>query len=353
MQHYQERNKKALKMGEESSIYYTRLDKVDRMEIEWLWKPFLPLGKISILRGDPGQGKTSFALALAAMVSNGAVPPKSEEACKQGDVLIISAEDDINDALAPRLDKLGANEERVHFAHDILRGEPLTFTSDDFTGLLRFTNPSLLIVDPIQAFLGSGVDGYRANEVRPIMSRLMNLAREHNTAILLIEHLNKNAGGKAIHRGLGSMDFAAAARSVMMIGTNPNNRDEKGVALVKSSYAADGEVLGFRIDEGGLRWDEDSNIQYHTITGEPRPSGYRPYDGSSNEAALHKAVFFLEEVLKHGKRASKEIHVLAEGSNIKEMTLRRAREVLNVNCTEVTGYGKDRVVYWKLPDEAV
>lgn len=341
----------------ETFVYVQRLDEVERREMEWLWKPFLPRGKVCILRGDPGQGKTTFALKIAAAISTGTpLPGMDGGPVIPGHVLILSAEDDVNDALAPRLDAAGADSKNVFFASDTMLGAPLTFTNPDFIELPRGISPypSLIIIDPVQAFLGSSVDSHRANEVRPAMANLIKVAYDCDSTILLIEHLNKNAGGKAIHRGLGSMDFAAAVRSIMMLGTNPDNFDEKGVALVKSSYGKEGAVLGFNIDEMGLHWDEDSSITYRMITGETGGSSSKVGKSEGiSPSALDEAKYFIKEVLKEGKRTSRDMYILAKGSGIKERTLQRAAKELDIDFSEVAGIGKDRVVYWKLPVKPV
>jgi len=315
--------------------------------ISWLWNPFIPLGKITVIRGDPGQGKTTMCLTLAAIVSQGWAFPNEAQltATEQGNVLFITAEDDLNDTIAPRLIAAKADMSRI-FSYKESATDTLTFTSPQFEALLKESNPRLVIVDPIQAFLGTTVDGHRANEIRPVMSHLRSLAEKYNCAVVLIEHMNKNMGGKGLYRGLGSIDITAAARSVIMLGSNPNDEKDKGICHIKSNCGAMGKVVGFSIGNDGIVWNP------HTLLTADMIQGYVKSNSDKGDSALDEAKAFLRESLQGSRQLAKDVTITAKQYSITDSTLRRAREDLGV-ITEREGFGKSGSVYWKLPFQMV
>lgn len=316
---------------------------VEPKEIAWLWYPYIPSGKITLLRGDPGQGKTTFCLTLASIVSNGWSFPNSDGGinAEQGNVLFISAEDDLADTISPRLIKARANMSRV-FSNQELPFESLTFTSPAFEELIGDAQPKLVIVDPIQAFLGGKTDAHRANEIRPIMSHLRGLAEKYNCAILLIEHLNKSSGGKGLYRGLGSIDITAAARSILMLGSDPDNGTEKGIAHIKSNCASAGGVVGFHIANGRLVWNLDTELTADMIQGNALPVSDK--QGSKLEFAKD----FLRDNLKNGKQHRVDVLTEAQALGISEGTLKRGRQALGIVVTQEK-FGKFKETYWSLP----
>ena len=334
------------KPAEPKKTGLVKMSDVTPQGIAWLWKPYIPLGKITLMRGDPGQGKTTVSLTLAAIVSNGwAFPSESGfTSADPGNVLYITAEDGLADTIAPRLIKAKANLDRV-FSYEETSVDQLSFMHPRFEELIKEAQPKLIIVDPIQGYLGAGVDGHKANEVRPVMRHVGMLAEKYNCAIILIEHMSKNIGTKGLYRGLGSIDTTAAARSVLLVGSNPEDENDKGISQIKSNLAKPGKVIGFSIsDERGLEWKKDTTLTTDMILGSlPMSNDDKP------DSALEEAKDFLEDVLSEGKQSSKDIHAMAVQYGISKATLKRAKEALNLDCTERTGFGKDTTVYWKLP----
>jgi RecA-family ATPase len=202
---------------------------VEPEDVDWLWQPYIPKGKLTILEGDPGAGKTWLALQLAAIITKGDPFPDAADGCLRarrapGTVVYLSAEDGLADTLRPRLDSAGADPSKVYALTGWTSIDPKTGEStcgnvtlqdiDMLRQTMRTYNTSLVVVDPLQAYLGSDIDMHRANAVRPVLAGLANLAEEFKTAVLLIRHLGKSQQDRSIYRGLGSIDFVAAARSV-------------------------------------------------------------------------------------------------------------------------------------------
>ena len=185
-------------------------------KVRWLWQPYLPRGKITMIQGDPGDGKTTFVLALTALLTRGLPMPGGEAAAPPMNVIYQTAEDGLADTIRPRLDALGAECSRVLVIDEGER--ELTLDDHRLAQAIRQTGAGLAVLDPIQAYLGNNVDMHRANEVRPIFKRLGQLAEQTGCAIVLVGHMNKMQGAKSAYRGLGSIDFRAAARSVLLVG---------------------------------------------------------------------------------------------------------------------------------------
>ena len=304
---------------------------IEEREVDWLWKPYIPFRKITIFRGDPGLGKTFFALMVASIVSNGWAFP-SDLGFKQitaGNVLFLTAEDDLEDTIKPRLRRAKANMDRVFSFTDYI-----TFSDPRFEGILKETTPRLVVIDPLQACLGEGVDMHRANEIRPIFSYIRQLAEKYHFALIILEHLNKNIGGKAIYRGLGSMDITGAARSILMFGCDPENDNNKGFMHAKSNLERKGEIVGFSITDGGIEWNPHTTLTADMILGNSLKTG-RP----SHE--VDEAVEFLKKHLEGSFITADEIYEKAEAHGISKRTLQRAKKEAGVDAVQ-----KDRKWYW-------
>jgi len=198
-----------------------RLSDVTPEKVEFLSYPYIPLGKLTLLDGDPGVGKSTLSLAIAAGVTLGKGVPGMVKA-DPGNVLVLSCEDGLSDTIRPRLDASGADVQKV-FA---LRGV-MTLDEEGLEALthhLTEIRPRLVIIDPLVGYLGGKVDMHKGNEVRQVTAGLAELAEEFHCSFLAIRHLTKGGRDKAIYRGIGSIDFTAAARSVLLAGTDPEGQ---------------------------------------------------------------------------------------------------------------------------------
>ena len=229
-----------------------RMSDIQPEEVQWLWYPYIPLGKLTVIQGDPGEGKTTFVLAVIAALTKGEALPEREP-LDLVNILYQTAEDGLADTIRPRLDALSADCSRVLVIDESKR--ELSLSDERIRQAMEKTGAKLLVLDPLQAYLGAEVDMHRANEVRPILKRLGSVAEQMGCAVVLIRHLNKMQGQKSGHRGIGSVDFKAEARSVLLVGRTKEDPQLRIVVPDKSSLAPEGESIAFALDpEQGFQW---------------------------------------------------------------------------------------------------
>ena len=211
-----------------------RMSEVQSQEIEWLWYPFIPYGKLTIIQGDPGDGKTTMVLNLAAKLSKGEALDKNMKVTEPVNVIYQTAEDGLADTVKPRLELAGADCERIIVIDE--SDKSLSMVDERLEEAIVRTGARLLILDPIQAYLGGGMDMNRANEARDMTKKLGALAEKTKCAIILIGHMNKASGNKAAYRGMGSIDFFAVARSVLLVGRVEGEPNTRAVVQIKKYY---------------------------------------------------------------------------------------------------------------------
>ena len=317
------------------SVKIIRMSDVELTPVEWLWKPYLPFGKLSVLQGNPGEGKTYFAMHLAAACTNGKLLPNMER-MEPFNVIYQTAEDGLGDTVKPRLIEAGADLDRVLVIDD--SELQLTLSDERIEKAIIENNARLVIIDPIQAYLGSDVDMNRANEVRPIFMRLGQVAQRTGCAILLIGHLNKAAGMQSLQRGLGSIDIAAAVRSVMFIGKLKHDPTMRILTHEKSSLAPPGVSLAFSLgDEGGFRWFGE-----YDITADEMLSGIEP----QRETKTQQAKDLICTLLAGGKQVlSEDIDKAALERGIPGRTVRDAKRELGDALKSKIVEGRKKV-FW-------
>ena len=320
------------------------MESVKVEQIEWLLYPFIPFGKVTIIQGDPGEGKTTMVLQIIAKLTRGEpillnkksqkeAQQDSEENLKQKvlsqdnpiqpvNVIYQTAEDGLGDTIKPRLLAAGADCSRVLVIDD--REQPLTMLDVRLEEAIMQTKARMVVLDPIQGFLGTDVDMHRANEIRPLMKRMAVLAEKYHCAIILIGHMNKNSNGKSSYRGLGSIDFQAAARSVLIVGRLKDEPETRVMCHVKSSLAPEGKSVAFRLDkETGFQW-----IREYDISADDLLSG----DARGQKSRIAKE--FLLDILADGGMAQKKIEEEASKQGIKKKTLRNAKQELEIDSVK-------------------
>ena len=276
-------------------------------------------------------GKTFISLTLAAAITRG-WPLLSQtgapgDELEPADVLCMSAEDGLADTLRPRLDAADADVSRVHALtgwrlDDGDEGVEGTVSLGDIPILeqaLVQTKAKLIIIDPLQAYLGAGVDMHRANEVRPLLSALGNLAEKYGCAVICIRHLSKAMSPKAIYSGMGSIDFAAAARSILMVGEHDG---ERMLAHVKSSLAPQGKSILYELRDGSLNWLGISDVTAEELR--------VPQKVESEGSTLEAAVVFSQNFLGNGPQPANATFKAAQQEGISSRTLKRAKAQLEV-----------------------
>ena len=317
------------------TVKIIRMSDVELTPVEWLWKPYLPFGKLSVLQGNPGEGKTYFAMHLAAACTNGKLLPNMERV-EPFNAIYQTAEDGLGDTVKPRLIEAGADLDRVLVIDD--SDVQLTLSDERIEKAIVENNVRLVIIDPIQAYLGADVDMNRANEVRPIFMRLGQVAQRTGCAILLIGHLNKAAGMQSLQRGLGSIDIAAAVRSVMFIGKLKHDPTMRILTHEKSSLAPPGVSLAFSLgDEGGFRW-----VGEYDITADEMLSGIEP----QRETKTQQAKDLICALLAEGKQVlSEDIDKAALERGIPGRTVRDAKRELGDALKSKIVEGRKKV-FW-------
>ena len=327
----------------ESNLKLINMEQVEVEKIDWLLYPFIPFGKVTIVQGDPGEGKTTMVLQIIAKLTKGeaVLPSDSDESdleektmdLEPVNVIYQTAEDGLGDTIKPRLLSAGADCSRVMVIDD--DDQALTMMDARLEEAIIKTNARLVVLDPIQGFLGTAVDMHRANEIRPLMKRVAVLAEKYHCAIILIGHMNKNSNGKSSYRGLGSIDFQAAARSVLIVGRIKDEPEIRVVCHVKSSLAPEGKSIAFRLDKDtGFEWIGEYDISADDLL-----------SGDNRGQKIHAAKEFLKEILASGSVAQTKVAEEAESRRIKKKTLWNAKKELEIDSVKIGNQWS-----WMLPE---
>lgn len=289
---------------------------IEQTSVEWLWFPYIPFGKLTIIQGNPGEGKTYFAMMLTAACTNRKLFPNMED-IEPFNVIYQTAEDGMGDTIKPRLVEAGADLSRVMVIDD--SEEVLTLSDDRIEKAVRQNHVRLVIIDPVQAFIGADVDINRANEVRPVFRKLGMIAEKTSCAIVLIGHLNKSSGTQSTYRGLGSIDIMAAVRSLIFIGKVRKDPTTRVLIHEKSSLAPPGETMAFKLgDEEGFRW-----VGAYEISADELLDGK---EGKATETKLERGAKLIQELLVDKNEISiRELDDKAKEQGISGRTMRDVR----------------------------
>lgn len=311
----------------------TRLSEVQSTDVEWLWYPYISFGKLTIIQGDPGSGKTMLVLYLAGLLSTGSPLPTEEKNVKHEPITVIyqTSEDGYEDTIKPRLEKF----ENVDFNNIVFIKEDhcsLTMLDERIEQAIIQENAKLLVLDPIQAYIGQTVDMNRANEMRPLLKNLMTIAQKHQVAIVLVGHMNKGKGSKSSYRNLGSIDIPAAARSVLICGELKNENGIRAVVQDKSSLAQRGKPFAFKFDDEGFKWIGEYEIDVDELL-----------DGFKKLTDKDRAKDFLQETLANFPVKASEMYEKGKNLNFSKRTLDQAKAELKVQS-----FKEGKSWYWKL-----
>lgn len=320
-----------------------RFSDVLTQSVEWLWHPYIPLGKLTLLRADPGTGKTFTMSKIIADITNGVKMFGDEQRLPPSVVIYQNAEDGIGDTLKPRLAKMGANMDRVIAVAEPDQG--LSFTSPQIEMAMARYKPKLLVFDPLQAYLGTDVNMNLANEIRPKMRYLGNMAEKHSCAIVIVEHTSKATKQSALLRGIGSMDITGAARSVLVLGRNAEDPNQIIMAQAKNNLAQFGKSIAMHIDSTrGIVWDGYSELQADDIMG-----SFRTRTQKASPTKEDAKELILDLIGNKGYEKSEVIKVAAEKEGIGKQTLYNAKSELGITHHQI-GKGGNQISWWTLPE---
>ena len=317
---------------------FTLYSDVETKEIDWLWYPYLALGKITLLQGNPGDGKSTMMMNVIASLSNGENVLNDGNSTDPIKVLYQCSEDGVNDTIKPRLLKAGANCKNIAFIDEEMN-EGISLDDERLRSAMEVFRPKLVVIDPIQAYISNVGDMQSAGKARKLMKRLGLWAEKFGCAIVLIGHMNKRSGGNEMYRGLGSIDLNASARIVLQVEQDINDPHIRRVIQVKNNLAPRSAEIYYCIDD-------ESNFEWMHI------------DSYNNEGKGGKVLFsdfktksMLAEYIIKDQLTKKDVESdiilkkLAE-QGISESTVRRVKEDMGV-----TAYQRNRKWYWSLGDK--
>ena len=329
-----------------SRAIFRRVADVQAKPIRWLWPGRIAQGKVSIIAGNPGLGKSQVTVGMAATVSTGGLWPVDRKSCEVGNVVILSAEDDPSDTIRPRLEASGADLSRVYILDAVLDGPlvgggetPRAFNLK--TDIAQLGNmlkeiggAALVIIDPITAYLGT-TDSHKNAEIRALLSPLAEVAGQYGAAVVAVSHFNKNANTEAMMRVTGSLAFVAAARAAYVVARDPEHEARRLLLPLKNNLGNDQTGLAFTVEsaqvESSIGMIETSRVVWEssvvTVTAD---EAMKPQAHDDERDDLDDAKDFLCGLLAEGPVPSKQIRGDAEGAGHAWRTIQRAQKVLGI-----------------------
>ena len=336
------------------------LDEYVPTKMDWLWPGLIPYGHITMAEGDPGIGKSTVLLAdLVACVTTGRALPCGSPIETPHAVILISGEDGLGDTIIPRLIAAGADRSLVKSMDGIVDGDKKTPFSlvdglDDLERSIIKTGARLVLIDPLNAYLGSRIDMNKDADVRSVLTPLRDVAERTGAAIVCMRHWGKARGGIATNRGLGSVGFGALARSIICFGRDPDDptgerfilaTSKSNVSKIRTSLSY--RIVSATITEGGeeietskIEWLGKSHYSAEDLGREPQQQ--------ESPSAQSDAVDFLREFLANGEASAKDVYRAAKDAGISDRTLERAKSIIGVDSKR-PGVKGGRVA-WCLPD---
>lgn len=317
----------------------TRFTEIERKKLEWLWSGRIPLGKLSVIAGDPGFGKSLLTISLASTLTNEAKWPDCGEYAPFGSVVLLSAEDDDGDTVKPRLIAAQADESKVLSLSSYIempngrRGFSLDTDIDRLAKAIE-TVPDckLLVIDPISAFMGN-VDSHNVADVRGVLSELAELAQRRQFAVLYVTHLNKGKG-TPMSRVAGSGAYVAAARSAMLVGRDPHDQDRQVLVNLKQNLSVKPPGVAYRIRSNA---DDLPVIEWEPGPVDIAPEELLGHDSGSVRRERDDVIEWLKRILGDGPRDSVDVEQLAINKGFSESTLKRAKKELGVRSRRISG----------------
>jgi hypothetical protein len=324
---------------------------VEPERLSWLWAGRLPKGKLVDLAGDPGVGKSTLLVDVIARLTKGAPLPDGQLPEGPTNGLILSAEDGLSDTIQPRLAAAGADLARVRVLHGMTDDDglprPWSLPGDlyELEQEIVVAGAELVVIDPVSAFLSAGIDAHKDHSVRRALHPLTQVAERTGATIVMVRHLNKSEGGKAIYRAGGSIAFTAAARVQLLVAKDPGDENRRVLAIVKSNLAAEAPALSYSLlsdEERGcavVAWEGATSHTADQLLAVPADEEER--------SALKEAVGFLQDYLGTGERQAGEVKKKARDFGIAPRTLQRATKQVGVTSRR-EGFGPGSTYWWAL-----
>jgi hypothetical protein len=319
--------------------------------VAWLWEPYLARGKMAVLDGDPGMGKSLATIDIAARITRGSPFPGGSARREPAAVLFLNAEDDATDTIQPRVVAAGGDPDRVHvLAAPGLGSERLPQFPDDTSALedaVRDTRAALVVIDPMMAFFPPTVSANNDQCIRTALSPLAAVAAATGACVLLVRHMRKAAGGHAIHRGAGSVGIVGAVRSGLVVACHPDDAELRVMAVTKSNLGPPGPSLGFRLRRGGptgqsfVEWAGPIDLTADDLCGAGAPV-------RAGRQCRTRAAEWLRAFLAGGPRRATDIQAAAVESGITWRTLERVKGATGVKSDPVR-QGKTTEWWWRDP----
>jgi hypothetical protein len=323
-------------------------------QVRWLWPGYIPFGKVTVLDGDPGLGKSTIAIDLAARLSTGGELPNGKRHKPMGTILMMG-EDGAGDTIVPRLINAGADLARVGIQDGYINDKgniiPPSFPSDipKLKEDILAANAGMVVIDPIMSYLDPDINSNNDQQIRRALMPLAALAEETGVAIVMLRHLNKSSSSSALYRGGGSIGFVGVARSGLIVARDPDAPERVVLASTKSNLGPPPPALNYRLvgcENGAARveWEGHSTHTAETLV--------QNQVSSEDRSAMDEAIAFLRESLSIGIRLAKEVQKEARDAGISERTLRRAREMLGITMDSPwmqKAKTQDGQFTWELP----
>ncbi len=348
--------KSSYKNGHTEAVF-TRLSDVVEEELAWLWPGRIPLGKLTLLAGDPGLGKSFVTIDMAARVSTGMPWPDCPGVPQTlGTVILFNSEDGIADTVVPRLKQAGGDLSRViamegvQWTDDEGQEHQRGFSLDrDLPNLIEVlkSNPDtrLVVIDPISAYCG-GTDSHKNADVRGLLAPLAQMASQYRVAVVMVTHLSKGSGGKAVYRAMGSLAFAAASRAVWHVVKDHEDDQRRLLLLTKMNVCPESTGMAYRLIDGRVCWEETPVQMTADEHLETEDSPRRRNAGSG--AALKNAQEWLAETLGNQSMLASQVIDFADDAGISTATLKRAKKGAGVKSERI-GFGPESTCWWTIP----
>lgn len=320
-------------MKKADDLKYEYFSTIKQKKVDWLWYPYIPYGKITVMQGDPGEGKSTFMLNIAALISKGEAMPDGYCCPNPQNIIYQTSEDDLSDTVKPRLLAAGADCSMIAYIID--EECPLTLEDGRIEKAIRETHARLFILDPLQAYVSQHYDLFSAGRIRQQLQKLSVIAAKYRCAVVIIGHMNKASGEKNLYRGLGTIDIAAIARSVLMISRDKKDPTVRYMFPVKSSLAPEGPMVAFSLNEkNGVRWLGQYDLDTARVS---------DFDCIKGKKEL--AIETISNMLEFRDVRSVEILNKLQIMGVSERTIQLAKKQLGVTSYRVKG-----AWFWHLED---